>query len=152
MDGRKIRDAVLAAVEEAPGPEHLPPIFDAINEISLRAVTSLAAQEGWREGALMAANRRAMLVAVASVAQLLEESLNQRAEDLRDEGVTWTEIGQLMGLSRDGAARRFDPVARQKAREAWQRSRAKRQEVTAAGGTSRTAAPPKRKPRRSDSA
>jgi len=151
MDGRMIRDAVLAAVEESPGPEHLPPIYEAVNEIALRAVTALAAQEGWREGAAMAANRRAMLVAVAAVAQRMEESLSQRAEDLRDEGATWTEIGQLMGLSRDGAARRFDPVARQKALAAWQRSRAKRQEASAAGDTSRTVARSSKKPRRSDS-
>lgn len=151
MDGRVIRDAVLAAVEEAPAPAQLPAIYQAVNEIALRAVTQLAEQEGWREGVALAASRRAMLAAVASVARTLDDSLNQRVEDLRVEGVTWTEIGHLLGLTREGAARRFDPGAREKALEAGRRSRAKRQPASAAGDTSRTAASAQRKPRRSDS-
>lgn len=151
VDGRMIRDAVVSALDEAPGPSELPAIYQAVNEIVLRAVTHLAEQEGWREGVVLAASRRAMLVAVAAVAQTLDDSLNQRVEDLRVEGVTWTEIGQLLGLTREGAARRFDPVAREKALEAGRRSRAKRQPAHPADDTTRTAAPTQRKPHRPSS-
>lgn len=146
-----IRDAVLMALDETPTPGELPAIYQAVNDIALRAVAQLAEQEGWREGVALAASRRAMLVAVAAIARILDDSLNQRVEDLRVEGVTWTEIGQLLGLTRDGAARRFDPVAREKALEAGRRSRAKRQQASATGDTPHTAASAQRKPRRSNS-
>ena len=143
MDGRMIRDAVVTAVDEVPSPDQVPAIFEAINEIAVRAVTRLAQQEGWREAVALAANRRAMLVAVAAVAQRLDESLSQRVEDLRAEGATWTEIGQLVGMTREGATRRFSPVARERALEAERRSRAKREATNAAGGTTGTAAVPR---------
>jgi hypothetical protein len=151
VDGRVIRDAVLEAVEETPASGELPAIYQVVNEISLRAVTRLAEREGWREGVALAASRRAMLVAVAAVARTLEDSLDQRVEDLRVEGVTWTEIGQLLGLTREGAARRFDPDAREKALEAGRRSRAKRQTASASADTPHTVASARRKPRSSNS-
>ena len=129
VDGRKIREAVCAAADAGyvnvatDATEAVPTVLRAVNEIALAATAELAEEAGYGEGARLATSRRAMLAAIQVVAQALQEDLPGRVKDLRDEGVTWREIGQLLDLTPEGAQRRFDAVAGEKAREASRRAR-----------------------------
>ena len=118
VDGRKIRDAVCAAADAGylnlatEGADSLPTVLRAVNEIATQATTELSEEAGYGEGARLATSRRAMLAAIQVVAQALQQDLPARVKDLRDEGVTWREIGQLLDLTPEGAQRRFNPGRR----------------------------------------
>lgn len=159
VDGRKIREAVCAAADAGylnvatEAPNTLPTVLRAVNDIATQATTELADEAGYGEGARLATSRRAMLAAIQVVAQALQQGLPDRVKDLRDEGVTWREIGQLLDLTPEGAQRRFNPVAGEKAREASRRAR-ERQRNGRSAATDTPRSPPKRlrKPRNTDNA
>jgi hypothetical protein len=149
MDGRRIREAVrtaagaghLGVAPESPGA--LPAVLSSVNDIAAAATRALSEEAGYGEGARLATARRAMLAAIQVVAQALLEDLPDRVKDLRDEGVTWREIAQLVDLTPEGAQRRFDPVAAEKAREASRRAR-ERQRVARDEGSGTARRPQKR--------
>lgn len=154
VDGRRIRGAVessagagyLDVAADAPG--ILPAVLGALNEIAASATLELAEEAGFGEGARLATSRRAMLAAIHIVSEALREELPARVKDLRDEGVTWREIGELLELTPEGAQRRFDPVAGEKAREASRRARERQREAESAGtGRARSRTRPRRSPR-----
>ena len=153
VDGSQIREVVRAVADDgytavAPGSADrvLPSILEAVNEIAAAATAEVADQAGYAEGARLATSRRAMLAAVAVVAQALEDDLPGRVKDLRDEGVTWREIARLLDMTPEGVQRRFDPVAGEKAREANRRARQRRQDP-AGPDTAGKPQRPARKPR-----
>jgi hypothetical protein len=159
VDGRKIREAVCAAADAGyvnvatDATETVPTVLRTVNEIALAATRELAEGADYGEGARLATSRRAMLAAIQVVAQALQEDLPGRVKDLRDEGVTWREIGQLVDLTPEGAQRRFDAVAGEKAREASRRARERQRSArSAATDTPRKAPTRSRKPRNADSA
>ena len=158
VDGRKIREAVCTAADAGyvnvtnDAPEAVPTVFQAVNEIALAATAGLAEEAGYGEGARLATSRRAMLAAIEVVAQALQHDLPGRVKDLRDEGVTWREIGQLLDLTPEGAQRRFDPVAGEKAREASRRARTRRQSRNTGIDTPRNPSTRSRTPRNTDNA
>jgi hypothetical protein len=154
VDGRQIRGAVEAAaasgyLEPPTGAAGvLPAVLRALNEIAGTATKKLADEAGFGEGARLATSRRAMLAAIDVVAETLRAELPARVKDLRDEGVTWREIGELLGLTSEGAQRRFDPVAAAKAREASRRARERLRETQGtAEDTSRSLQRPGRRRR-----
>ena len=159
MDGTKIREAVCAAADAGyvnlatDASEALPTLLRAVNEIAVAATTELAEDAGYGEGARLATSRRAMLAAIQVIAQALQEDLPGRVKDLRDEGVTWREIGQLLNLTPEGAQRRFDAVAGEKAREASRRARERQRSTRSTTiDTPRSLPKRSRKPRNTDNA
>lgn len=156
MDGRKIRDEVRAASEQGyldvalEAPQALPAILRAVNEIAVAATGKLAEEAGYGEGARLATARRAMLAAINVVAEALAAELPERVKDLKDEGVTWREIGELLDLTPEGAQRRFDPVAAEKARAANRRARQRQREAQGPGANTPRSPGSRRRSRRSD--
>jgi hypothetical protein len=89
------------------GPDELP--APAIDDLSLTVVTDTVEALARLRTPYWHGDNGVLLHALASLLAQAHALLPKAVADARDQGLTWTEIGQLLGLSADTAARRYRP-------------------------------------------
>jgi hypothetical protein len=87
------------------GPDELPaPVTD---EVSLTVATDAAETIARLRTPYWLGDTAVGLHALASLIAQAQALIPTAVHDARDQGLTWAEIGQLLGLSADTAARRY---------------------------------------------